>query len=366
MFEEFSNFSAHLIEDQDKAFELSKQLSAEKTNTNGLYRCSNNSKPDIVQGRNFFLPDFEAENPFFSNITLTLIRDLSTDDPLRDSVDCDLKIINDLGDKTEISDELAISCESSEARDWNSRQCEKEFTQNDVFKNSESNLIEAESYWSTKSEDNVAETAETAESAESKLQDIKNESDTGKFSPIVEKTQYKSTKKAKGIVRKKIQKEKSEAKPKASKKDKKTAKSKKIAKDSKKEMKESKNVVKNYGKAMAAFSLNELALPYLQRSLLEHDVTLEEYNAFIINKKETIDSIGSLRDAMFSNPGFDTPRDMKLKAVFRDMSEIFVRDYALNWIFSCRSQYKSTLLGYRFKILRRVRDPAYFTYLKSY
>mmetsp|Transcript_39416 Transcript_39416/g.45860 ORF Transcript_39416/g.45860 Transcript_39416/m.45860 type:complete len:244 (-) Transcript_39416:273-1004(-) len=184
------------------------------------------------------------------------------------------------------------------------------------------------------------------------------ESCTGKSAPEVEEIAVKPEGKNNKIKRKTIQKDVSKAK-KDSKKPKKDRK-----KQSKEAMKETKNVVKNYGKAMAAFSLTELALPYLKPSLQNHRVTLDEFKKYIINKKESIDSISSLREAIVGNPEYDSPQEMKLKAVFRDICEVFIQDFAMNWIFSCRSQYKSALISYRFKLLRRVRDPAAFTYLK--
>ena len=376
MFEEISKISAFFQELQDKPLEMSKQLSAETAQTDSLFMGSNVSTPDVVQGRNFFLPDFEAENPFLSNITRSLIRNSSLDDPCRESMNYfDLKTSKNVSEGLEASEELAMTPESSGPAlgQWNAEPFSQGYHQNEFFEYSEPNLFEADSNkWSLeqsiKLEEEEEEAPKLPEKQSAEHGDRGNESTTGKFSPV-EKNKSEPTKKNNQIARKKIQKAKGESKQKVAKKDKKTAKDSKKkkadAKKSKEAMKESKNVVKNYGKAMAAFSLTELALPYLTRFLLNHGVTLEEYKAFIINKKETIDSISSLRDAIFGNPELDSPQDMKLKAVFRDISEVFVSDFALNWIFSCRSQYKATLLSYRFKLLRRVRDPACFTYLKS-
>eukprot|EP00331_Platyophrya_macrostoma_P018743 CAMPEP_0176472714 /NCGR_PEP_ID=MMETSP0127-20121128/41906_1 /TAXON_ID=938130 /ORGANISM="Platyophrya macrostoma, Strain WH" /LENGTH=259 /DNA_ID=CAMNT_0017867633 /DNA_START=224 /DNA_END=1003 /DNA_ORIENTATION=+ len=142
---------------------------------------------------------------------------------------------------------------------------------------------------------------------------------------------------------------------------------------------ESKNIVKNYGKAMAAFSISEIAnygkamaafsiseiaVPYLQPILHTHGVTMEEYKSFIINNKEKIDGIGTLRKLLTADLMEDSPQDYNLKCVFREISEVFARDFAVNWIFSSRSQYKSALLEFRFKMLRRVREPWSFTFLK--
>jgi len=127
---------------------------------------------------------------------------------------------------------------------------------------------------------------------------------------------------------------------------------------------DSKNIVKNYGKAIAAFCMSEAAKTYLNKSLLTQNVSFEDFKKFVINRKETIDSIDSFRLLLSPSLEHDSPIERRCKSVFRDMSEVFIRDFALNWIFSNKSQNKEIQLKYRFKMLRRVQNPASFTFLK--
>ena len=137
-------------------------------------------------------------------------------------------------------------------------------------------------------------------------------------------------------------------------------------KTKKQRINESKNVVKNYGKAIAAFCLSEVGNPYLQKSLQHHQVQFEDFKQFVINKKETIDSIDTFRELLTPDAKYDTPTDIQSKLVFKDLSEVFIRDFALNWIFNSRIRYKETHLNLRYKMLRRVRNPQNFTYLRSF
>eukprot|EP00331_Platyophrya_macrostoma_P007622 CAMPEP_0176428556 /NCGR_PEP_ID=MMETSP0127-20121128/13216_1 /TAXON_ID=938130 /ORGANISM="Platyophrya macrostoma, Strain WH" /LENGTH=345 /DNA_ID=CAMNT_0017810253 /DNA_START=87 /DNA_END=1121 /DNA_ORIENTATION=+ len=343
--------------------EITKQVSTDDSDlTDSFYPGTSTSTPNLVQGRNFFLPDFEAEHPFLSNITLSLIRNFSLDDPLRESANFDLKTSKNVGEGTDLADELALKAADTGSAwiadtDYNKQDDIFEYSQtNNIFDtktqdyNIEENQEEEDCLKCKIEEEQQQEVAEScgeyedclkckieeeqqeiAESCgENGLQDEDSEEEncTGKFAPVFEKTRSESKKKSNNqLKRKEIQRAKGEAKPRAPKKEKPA----KRAKMSKEAMKESKNVVKNYGKAMAAFSLSELAIPYLSRSLERNGVTLEAYKGFMINKKETIDSVGSLRDAILPNPGFDSPLDFKLKSVFRDLCEVFVRDYSLNW-----------------------------------
>ncbi len=129
---------------------------------------------------------------------------------------------------------------------------------------------------------------------------------------------------------------------------------------------ESKNAVKNYGKAIAAFCLSEIGRPYLQKRLQLHQVQFEGFKTFVINKKETIESIDTFRELLTPDREHDTPAEMKSKLVFKDLSEVFIRDFAVNWIFSSRIRYRETHLNLRCKMLRRVKNPEHFTYLQSF
>ena len=127
---------------------------------------------------------------------------------------------------------------------------------------------------------------------------------------------------------------------------------------------DSKNVVKNFGKAMSAFCLTDVAKPSRDNLLNKYQISFEVFKDFVIKYKDQIDSIGSFREMLLPSLA-DSDQTCSAKSVFRELSELFVRDFAVNWIFSSKSNQRATLLKYRFKILRRVQDPIKFTYLKN-
>ena len=289
---------------------------------------SNINSPERPANRNSFVPTFEDENCFAGNLTLGLMRSSSFEFPLE-------RIHNDEVKCTENNDMA------------------------DFFLTSlrEPNFPEFEAL---RPDDQVSN-----QSAER---------NTGKFSPneenkicesdlSFEKTETRRTTRYSDLRKQKTQKIST---IKISKKRNVKRKPKKNLKNNIRDSKrECKNIVKNYGKAMATFSVSHLAADYLEKIVDEYEVNVEEFTAYMTSKKETIDSIGSFRDLLCPDFESDSPQEMRFKAVFRDIAEIFVRDFAVNWIFNSKSQYKTALLNYRFKMLRRVRNPEGFTFLKG-
>ena len=194
---------------------------------------------------------------------------------------------------------------------------------------------------------------------------------TGKYAPVEDKKISKAKQPKNKVQRKRIQKEstgEAKSRPKKSNKTQTPALFGGMAsltgEKTTKTKRESKNIVKNYGKAMASFSLTPPAIPYLEVFLAKHEVSFDDFKNFIINNKETIDGIGTLRNLLDADI-FDEPMLFKTKSVFRDICQVFLQDFAINWIFaSSRSHYKAALLACRFNMLRRIKNPSSFTYLK--
>ena len=125
-----------------------------------------------------------------------------------------------------------------------------------------------------------------------------------------------------------------------------------------------KNVVKNYGKAMCSFAYSEMAKPYLQVIVKRHNITIQEFSEWVQNYKERVDSIESLRWLLLALPS-DEESIRACKRVFQNISEIFLRFFCVNWIYSGKLRHKQTHLNFRTKMLRRVRNPELFTYLQN-
>jgi len=58
--------------------------------------------------------------------------------------------------------------------------------------------------------------------------------------------------------------------------------------------------------------------------------------------------------------------ELNLKKVFQEICIIFLKFFCVNWLYNSKISEKIAHLKYRFKLLRRVRNPQYFTYLKDF
>jgi hypothetical protein len=125
----------------------------------------------------------------------------------------------------------------------------------------------------------------------------------------------------------------------------------------------SKNIVKNYGRAMSSFAYSEISQPYLEPLAQEENVTVSGFHEWIQNNKENIDGIERLRWLLIVTPK-DTMVIAAYKRIFQRLCVIFLKFFSVNWIYSGKLTHKQVHLNYRFKMLRRVKNPEMFTYLK--
>jgi len=124
-----------------------------------------------------------------------------------------------------------------------------------------------------------------------------------------------------------------------------------------------KNLVINYGKAIASFAVSHLAVSYLEPILKREALTLQEFINFISQSKKTIGGIKSFRYLILTTEE-DDERAAACKKVFREISMVFIKFFSVNWIMHGKVTHKDTYLKYRFKMLRRIQDPENFTYVK--
>ena len=122
-----------------------------------------------------------------------------------------------------------------------------------------------------------------------------------------------------------------------------------------------KNIVKNYGKKCANFAIGKIG-----QSILKEKFTSEEYSQFreyIKMRVCKITNIQNFRDMLLVLEG-DSLKITKFKESFQFVSEIFIRNYAICWIF--HSSRMNDVKGHvfaRHKMLRRIQDPKNFTYI---
>jgi len=127
----------------------------------------------------------------------------------------------------------------------------------------------------------------------------------------------------------------------------------------------SKNIVKNFGKAMCSFASSDLALPYLDQLNTKRGVNLEQFQDHIHKKRDLIDSIDSLRTLLLITKHDDEVM-MGFKKLFQEISIIFIKYFSVNWIFQGKMSHKQAHLRSRFKMLRRIKSPQHFTYFKDF
>lgn len=125
-----------------------------------------------------------------------------------------------------------------------------------------------------------------------------------------------------------------------------------------------KNIVINFGRAISSFATSKLSLDYLEPLIVQEKVMLSGFTNFISTRKVAIGGISSLRSLLLITCQ-DSEEDAAYKRIFKALSEIFIKYFSVNWITHGRMGHKSVYLKYRFKMLRRVQNPETFTYLKG-
>jgi len=126
-----------------------------------------------------------------------------------------------------------------------------------------------------------------------------------------------------------------------------------------------KNIMKNYSRALVNFALSDMALTYLTSRLARENLQLNEFKLILNKNKEKVNCIKSLRDLLLIE-GSDNQQMIGFKRIFQEICEIFLKFFSANWIFNSKVVDKKAHLNYRFKILRRIRNPVHFTYLESF
>jgi len=126
-----------------------------------------------------------------------------------------------------------------------------------------------------------------------------------------------------------------------------------------------KNIIKNYARAMINFALSRMANPCLGKLLRQERVDVRDFYNFMAGHKEEVNSIKNLRQLLLIEKG-DSNETAAFKRIFKEVSIWFIKFFSVNWVYSSKVSDKITHIKYRFKILRRIKNPEYFTYLESF
>ena len=130
------------------------------------------------------------------------------------------------------------------------------------------------------------------------------------------------------------------------------------------QVKTTKNIVINYARAISSFSTSKLALPYLVPLASREGVDIVGFKKFITDSKRSIGGISSFRLLLLIKSQ-DTEEEASYKRIYKALAEVFINYFSVNWITHGRMGHKEIHMKYRFKMLRRVRSPEWFTYLKG-
>ena len=126
-------------------------------------------------------------------------------------------------------------------------------------------------------------------------------------------------------------------------------------------------IVRNYAKALCSFASSDIALPYLKNTInskYQGSIDIGNFQKYMKEKKGNTASIQSLRKMLMIEVG-DSNDERAYKEIFKELSIIFIKYFSVNWIFSGKVKYRLEHIRYRHKMLRRVLNPQYFTYLKG-
>ncbi len=124
------------------------------------------------------------------------------------------------------------------------------------------------------------------------------------------------------------------------------------------------NIMKNYCRAFVNFGLSDLANPYLNKRE-EIMISTQRFRQILEAKKRKVNCIKSLRSLLLHVKHESREMDA-FKCEFQRLCEVFLKYFCVNWIFHSKVADKIKHLHYRGKMLRRIQNPEFFTYLEEF
>ncbi len=143
---------------------------------------------------------------------------------------------------------------------------------------------------------------------------------------------------------------------KALKKSKSSARKKQKRNSEEEEKLATKNIIKNYGRAIANFALSDLFLPYVEEDRLKSQIDWDQFLDFAKTARDAIQNIETLRDSLIIKPE-DSENEATFKKLFQKAGELFIKNYSLDWIFSGKLIYKEVYVRARDDLLKKILNP---------
>jgi len=125
--------------------------------------------------------------------------------------------------------------------------------------------------------------------------------------------------------------------------------------------KSTKNIIKNYARAICYFVVSKDADKYLDRVIVEENIvvskaSLVKYFSAVKDMIDNIEKFKSLLTISNKNSNEENARN----TVFKELAQIFIKFFATQWIYQGRLSYKKSHLDNRLKMLRRIQNPDLF------
>ena len=117
----------------------------------------------------------------------------------------------------------------------------------------------------------------------------------------------------------------------------------------------SKNMIKNYGRAIANFASSSLAIPYMDNLTKGIKFDHASFMNFSLSLRDFIQNDETLKLVIIPQEG-DSEEDSTFKRIFRELAIVFIKYFSFNWIFNGRLQYKQEYLKFRGNMLRKLRN----------
>ena len=118
---------------------------------------------------------------------------------------------------------------------------------------------------------------------------------------------------------------------------------------------ETKNIPKNYGKAIISFI--EKCKQRVSEICSHTGVPFEEFYEEMLETKKSINTIADLRRLWV---------DYKYAKCMRIVSGLFLRKYSMSYIFNSRISNFRSHIKYRHRICEAIKDPQKFRHIKDY
>ncbi|CAD8055500.1 unnamed protein product [Paramecium primaurelia] len=119
---------------------------------------------------------------------------------------------------------------------------------------------------------------------------------------------------------------------------------------------DTKNITKNYSKAIISYIFNN---PQVVQGLMQK-YRYDDLVNFLKNKKNSMTNIKQLRDLWL-----DGGKNAEYNRVFRIISQLFLKTQAVSYVYNSRISNTQWHLKYRYNLLRALKEPENFKFIKD-